>query len=587
MRVVEFPTAYTQVLRLYGVSGNYAAIYASQPNVRTAIQTVAREAAALTMKLYYKKQRDNDLGTSREPIDDEDMARLLDEPTPGMSQYRFWFQVFSDIEIYDIAYLWKVRVSGRVRALKRIPPQSLYPVRDPLTYSVTGFRTARGDVVLPRDVIVFWGYDPATNDGFIPPMESIRRIIAEDVAAGIDREGRWRNSARKEGVIETDVSAEPLGDEAKESFYVDLEDSLGGPGGSGRPLVLEPGQSYKDITWSPRDMEYLNARKLSRLETAAHFHIPPAMMAAAGNNAEADANTLTYFYKSSLPPRLVRVEGEIEAQLMPEFYPQAVVRRDYYVAFNLDEKLRGSFEEKAAIMATTVGGPVVTVNEGRSRLNLPATDNPLDDLIYAPSNSVRGGGTQASPQNPMETPATNQERPAIEPAGTTPQPRGASFDPAEWLVKADAAAARAARESEMGSFLMEQRVRTEERARQVFERTFERQSRINGPLKLDRWNKELSDDLFSLWLQAGETVGERVAEEVEGEWDTARTANLIRKRAETVAAAVNEESNQRLSDETEPDEVFNAERAGTLALQAATWVTSWAQQEVWHQNGED
>jgi len=546
LRVVEFSAPITSMLRVYGVSSNYAAIYASQANVRTAVQTVAREAASLTCKTYFKDSRNGDKPSSRVEVDDEPVAQLLTDPGGGVypqAPYTFWFSIFADIEIYDIAYLLKVRSGGIPRALVRVPPANLTVWREPLTQTPEYFVDSRGRRYELNDVLAFWGYDPSVGRGALPPMESIRRIIAEDIAAGQDREGRWRNAARKDGIIEQDKDAREMNDAATESFLLDVEDSLAGPLGSGRPLMLKPGMRWNDSQWSPREMEYLNARKLTRLEVASHFHIPPAMIGAAANNAEADEDTLRYFYKSSLPPRLTRVEDTIEQQLLPEFYREPVMRRRYYVEFNMDEKLRAAFEERAAIMATTVGGPVVTVNEGRTRLNLPATDDPLDDMLYQPLNSLRGGGPQVSPVNPVETPAAG-----LEPAGVTPgggsTPREAS-DIESIVRKLDAEVQRRALHAEL-------KARYEERTQNIIERTFKRwdnADRGQKPLDIDRWDRELGDDLFGMLAQA---AGDNVTE-VGGE---------LRKYANDIAATITDE---RLTQG--PDGV-----AFRYAEQVASWI---------------
>ena len=588
LRVTHFPADYQRLLHFYGVGGTHAAVYGSQPNIRTAVQTVSREAASLNIKTYMKDPRPGNKPGSRKEVADEAVAQLLDEPTPGKSVYGFWFETFADIEVYDIAYWRKIRVNGIPKALVRVPPSAIFPVYD-IEHEAVVFQTQFGVQVPRSELVVFWGYDPAYVHGSISPMESIRRLLAEEIAADADREGRWRNSARKDGVIERHVDGDDMSDTAKEAFLLDVEDSLAGPGGSGRPLMLEKGMTWNDVQWSPRDMEYINARKLSRTEVAAHFHIPPAMVAAAANNAEADEDTLRYFYKHSLPPRLTRVEDEIEAQLLPDFYPVPKTRRQFYVEFNMDDKLRAAFEDRAKIMATTVGGPVVTVNEARARLNLPATNDPLDDKLYAPTNSIRGGGTQASPQNPTQTPATPAGN--LEPAGTTPGggSQRASYDPEKWLKAADEAAERKALESEQAVFLIEQRAKYEERARIIFERTFQRQKQsLNGQRNVssDRWNRELADDLFGVMYQAAQTVGEKLAEIVEGEFDAPRTANLLKRKALTIAKATNDESQSRLDNETDPDDVFNPSRASTDGTRLATWVTGWTPMELAHQNGE-
>jgi len=511
LRLTEFPSSFTKYLRLYGLSGTYAQLYASQPNIRTAVDGIARECAELNLKMYERLPHPPGQPSDRIEVDDHGMIELLREPVPGESVYRFWYDLFADIEIYDLALLLKIRTAaGRPPgALLRVPPANLLPYRNPITGRVDYWVGARGERVDPSELVVFWGFDPSLNHGSLPAMETLRRILADDQAAGDDREGRWKNSLRKDGVIEPDLLAKDMSDEARESYMVDLEDSLTGSAGTGRPALLLPGHHWKDSTWSPREMEYLNARKLSRTEVAAAFHVPPAFIAAAANNSEPGQGTLDYVYQSSIPPRLTRVERELEAQLLPEFDLVRALRQRRYVKFNLDAKLRGSFEKAAAIMATTAGGPVITVNEGRARLDLPSKGPEFDEL-YSPLNSRLGGGPQASPQNPTDTPAGG-----LNPAGTTP---GGPVAPSRGaLMKEDI-----------------ERLVTKHLSRQ-------RNTHVGGkPLKRERWDKELTDDLF----KAG--VGDRAT-------------------CEDRAKAINDRTDEMLAEGVSADTVFGDDRVRTTA----------------------
>jgi HK97 family phage portal protein len=617
--ITEFPAPVTQLLRLYGLAGTHSAIYGSQPNVRTVVDDIAREAAVLSMKMYMKDPRGPYLPGGRHEVS-HPMMDLLDEPAPGLSLYRFWFALFADIGIYDRAIWRKIRNgSPKPKALLRIPPENIVPQYDPKTGLVVEWRAFDGTRLTPEELVVFWGYDPAVNHGSISPMETLRRLLSEEAAAGADREGRWSNSLRKDGVIEQASDAPRMSDQARESFLVDVEDSLSGSARSARPLLLEPGQSWKDVQWSPREMEYLGARKLNRTEVAAAYHYPAAKVLA-GESGDPSPATLQYFYTSTLPPYLTRVEHEIEAQLLPDFETSAKTRKTFYLEFNLDAKLRGSFEQQAAIMATTAGGPVVLVNEARARLNLPPIDG--GDKIFVPLNSMQGGGPQASPQSPVDTPAIG-----VNPAGTTPSPapsnspngngngqvsRLASAEGAlvmegktaqkllskdaddltieQMLAHVDLRESMSKARISHEAYLRGARERYEGRHAAMLEKYFGRQANVwTGGKALDtvRWDKELGDDLLGVSLQTVEAVGTDAAKRISGSWSTERTLGYMRKHATESAKRINTATQSLLKSGSETDAVFGEGRITELARSLTTFVMNWGTSEAAHQNDAD
>jgi hypothetical protein len=107
-------------------------------------------------------------------------------------------------------------------------------------------------------------------------------------------------------------------------------------------------------------------------------------------------------YQDTLGPWLKFIKLEIERQLLPEFED----RTDVYVEFNINEKLRGSFEQQAASLGVLVGRPIMTANEGRARLNLPQLDDESANEL-APQQ----GGPAAVP--PAES---DEEAPAMTPS---------------------------------------------------------------------------------------------------------------------------------------------------------------------------
>jgi hypothetical protein len=141
---------------------------------------------------------------------------------------------------------------------------------------------------------------------------------------------------------------------------------------------------------TPVQAQYLETRKLTREEVAAAFHIPLPMVGildhATFSNIEEQHKNL---YQDTLGPWLEMIQQEIGLQLVPDLDDTGKV----YVEFNLADKMKGSFEEQASSLQTSVGAPWLTRNEARARMNLPQIDGG-DDLV-TPLNVLIGG--QASP----------------------------------------------------------------------------------------------------------------------------------------------------------------------------------------------
>ena len=162
--------------------------------------------------------------------------------------------------------------------------------------------------------------------------------------------------------------------------------------------VLEDGMTFKPISQSFRDSEYINARKLSRTECAAAYHIPPPFVGdlehATFSNIKEQHKQL---YADTLGPWFTMIELALELWLLPEIKDST----DVYCEFNIAEKLKGQFEEQTASLAVAVRRAFMTPNEARARLNLPSIkDDPTADQL-APQ---QGGPTDATAaMDPTET----------------------------------------------------------------------------------------------------------------------------------------------------------------------------------------
>ncbi|NJQ04282.1 phage portal protein [Streptomyces lonarensis] len=386
---------------------SYSAIYRSQPHVRTVIDFLGRNIAQLGLHVY---RRVSD--TDRERLADHPLARLLSRPNPATTRYRLINALVQDIATYDMAVLARIRpedAGNDIGGLVRLPPSRVRLVdgdwMEPGAFEVTG---RAGKFIVPRDRAVYLrGYNPDGDRDGLSPMETLRGTLAEGYSSQQYREQLWRNGARMAGWISRPAEARAWSDKARERFRADWRGLYTGTGtAAGGTPILEDGMEWHAGGMTPEQAQYLETRKLTREEVAAAYHIPLPMVGildhATFSNIREQHRQL---YQDTLGPWLVWLAEEIELQILSDLPDSEGV----YCEFNIAAKMAGSFEEQAAAMSTMVGGPVMTRNEGRARVNLPRLDG--GDELIVPLNVTEGG--QASPRDSAP--------PSVEPSESAPR----------------------------------------------------------------------------------------------------------------------------------------------------------------------
>lgn len=374
----------------------YACIYRSQPNVRTVVDFLARNIAQIALHAY---RRVSD--TDRQRLVDHEVITWLAHPNPATVRYRLMESMVLDFCIFWNSYWLKLRPQrGTGLGLVRLPAQRVQPYPYgallPRGYEYWALDGRVYDLDI-ADVVHFNGYDPDNPIKGLSPLETLRQLLEEDAAASSYRRAYWANSARLEGVITRPAGAPRWSPEQKQAFREQWQARYAGSANAGQTAILEDGMAFTATSYNARDSELTTSRKLTREECARAYHIPLPMVGilehATFSNIKEQHKQL---YQDALGPYLEWFEEEIESQLLVE----ASDRANVYFEFNIAEKMKGSFEEQATSIMALVGRPVMTANEGRARLNLPAiTNDPSADQLAA-----QQGGPAGTTPPPTEDP---------------------------------------------------------------------------------------------------------------------------------------------------------------------------------------
>lgn len=576
-------------LALYaGRVSSYAAIVRTQPNVRTVVSFIARNLAQLGVHLF-----DRLSDTDRRRLTDHPFTDALAVPNPQdrrMTRYRLIHATVWDVCAYDVGF-WALVGSDLASrpAIVRLDPRRL-TIHGRLWPEAYEYRGPRGSVTFTPDQIVHFQGSLGMDDPLWgnPPIEALRRVLAEEAAQGEYREAFWTRGARHSGTLSRPVEAPDWSDAARKRFLSEFAANYqgNGPKAGGVPL-LEDGMTFTETNGADaRSAQYVESRKLTREEVAAAFHIDPIWVGISGTG-EAFASVKERhraLYMDDLGPWAVMLEEDFTRQALPAFEPDPARLATLYVRLNLAEKLRGSIEDQAEAISRLVGRPVLTANEGRALLDRNALDE--GDGLVLPLNVVVGGQTVPG-LAPFGGP-TDGEAAAL-PAGAKAGRKAVGLTPA--LV----AAIRA--EHEAGHT-------------RTVSRTFERQGAeilselgATGAVTFDRdrWDGELAADLFAAGLTLAEAVALLQADALgldPADVDTETLEPFLATSARVAAENINAVTDQALRDAVSGlagddaldatrhlFEVAAASRAAQIATTRVTAVTAFTGADVARQAG--
>lgn len=495
----------------------YGQIWRQHGSVQTVVNFLGRNVASLGLHLF-RRVGDSD----RERVRGHAVSRLFSRPAPGMTPYAFMDAMVRDLAIYDRYLAIKVKTPDGVGALLRIPP-TMWSVSDKGTwYAAESFKVAgaKGEKTFKADdVVAILGYSPDAELGGVSSLESLRQVLAEEYEAARMRQQTFRNGARASGYLErpAPVAGQAAwSKEARDRFRAGWRAQYtgGGPEAGGTP-ILEDGMKFTAAQVSAKDLQYIESRKLTREEVASAYFIPPPMVGILDHATFSNIKEQhKHLYQDTLGPWLQRIQQELMRQVVPDFDGSG----DLYLEFNLEEKMRGSFEDQAAQLQTSVGGPWMTRNEARAMRNLTAIEG--GDELIVPLNVIEGG--QASPRDSApESGAAAGPRPVVK-LGTVsvkaPEPTDEDRD----------------------------------RAVAVMRGFFRRQGSVVASLigagsanwwDPERWDAELADDLFRILSEVSGNIGPAMAAALgfdPGAYNVDQTLAFLRAVAESRAGAVND-----------------------------------------------
>lgn len=330
------------------------------------INLLSGTIASLPLMVYRR-----DAKGIREVYRDHPLYRLLhDSPNYDQTAVDFWEFIAASIEMRGNAYARIERNSRGIASLMPVNP-ALMGVRRLQNGSIEYRWSQDGRYFIETDKTMLhirgFGGNPL---GGMSTLHYGRHTFS--LARAIDKSASstFKNGMRPSGVLTFDKWLTPeqrkLAEEKLASKFQTAADT-------GKPMILEGGTKWEQLTLAPEDAQMLESRSFSVEEVCRFFGVPPFMIGHTEKTTSwgsgIEQQTLG-FQKFTLRRRLKRIEQAIEKQLLTTADRASGVS----VEFNLEGLLRADSAGRARFYQQMTQIGAMTINEVRDLENLPPVD---------------------------------------------------------------------------------------------------------------------------------------------------------------------------------------------------------------------
>ncbi|MGE3623705.1 MAG: phage portal protein [Bdellovibrionales bacterium] len=291
--------------------------------VHRCVMQVATAAAAIPWLLY---------GRGGHEIDRHPLLDLLRHPNPRQDGAAFMESVYAYLAIAGNAYIEAVRPEDGAA------PVELYALRPDRMKVVPGPNgLPQGYEYTVNGRSTRWPADPVTGTGSIlhirhfhplddwygmAPLEAAQISLDQHNAAGSWNQALLNHGARPSGALVFAPKDGPaaLTDDQLARLREELGQAYQGSRNAGRPLILEGGLDWREMSLSPKDMDWLAGRNTAARDIALAFGVPAQLVGIPDAQTYANmAEARLALYEETVLPLVTRVIAAFDHWLPPLF----------------------------------------------------------------------------------------------------------------------------------------------------------------------------------------------------------------------------------------------------------------------------
>lgn len=335
------------------------------------INLIAQSIASIKWQLFAE-----DDGISKE-LKSHPALNLLHRPNPCRSGFEFLEALISYKLINGNAYILKI---GGLNE----QPQELHLLRPDRVSVIAGkggipaayqYKIGDDEIIYPVDpisgksAVLHIKYFHPLNDWYgLSPIEAAANSIDQNNNAGTWNQSLLQNGAKPSGalVVKTaeDGSGGALSDDQFDRIKNQIDEQFSGAANAGRPLLLEGGLDWKEMSLSPKDMDFIETKYSSARDIALTFGVPPQMLGIPGDNTYNNlAEARFAMWEQTILPLADQVIDSLNYWLLPQY------GKNIRLSYKIDE-ISALSAKRDKVWDRIQNADFMTVNEKRQAVGL-------------------------------------------------------------------------------------------------------------------------------------------------------------------------------------------------------------------------
>jgi len=306
-------------------------------------------------------------------VSDHPLQKLIRSPNPNQALSRFMEAIAAYLLLSGNGYLEMVEVDGEPMELHLLRPDRVRVIPGnhgvPEAYEYRVGNLSKRIEVDPLNgasrVLHLKTFNPLNDWYGMSPLEAAAQSIDQHNAVGGHNLAILQNGARPSGALI--LPAGILSSSQRQALKDDMNDFYRGGPNAGNVFVLEGDWDWKELSMSPKDLDFISGKYLSAREIAQAFGVSSMLVGVPGDATFSNYREARYhLWEDTILPILESIKTELNRWLLPCFETSGQLKISYDT-----DSISALTPRREAHWNKIAHASFLTVNEKRQAVGYP------------------------------------------------------------------------------------------------------------------------------------------------------------------------------------------------------------------------